>query len=245
MPRRPVSHIHGWYRSIHHDEDHGKMTRTIRGALGAFLGGVGVLVAAPLAAQTVVAPPVDQSKLNPAAIAAADGGIPPFTPADVAFMSGMIHHHAQAILMAKWAASHGASPTVRTLAGRIDVSQTDEIEFMQRWLAERKQPVPDGRSDEHAHHMGHASGPMMPGMLTPEQLKALDAAQGKAFDELFLKFMIQHHQGALSMLEALFSAPGAGNDGQVFKFASDVEADQSTEIQRMTSMLEAMGVALR
>jgi uncharacterized protein (DUF305 family) len=167
-------------------------------------------------------------------------------------MQGMIHHHAQAVVMAGWAPSHGASEDVQILCQRIAVAQTDEIRFMQGWLKDRGESAPDplGRDmaghDVAGHDMSAMSTPMagmamsdlMPGMLTLEQLKQLDAARGRDFDRLFLTFMIQHHQGALTMVDQLFASPGAGQDGFVFRFASDVTADQSTEIDRMNKMLE-------
>jgi len=173
---------------------------------------------------------------TPAEQARADSGIMPFTAADVHFMQGMIHHHAQAVVMAGWARSHGARPDVQTLAGRIDVAQRDEMAFMQRWLRERHQEVPYPL--EH-YQMGMEMSPsdLMPGMLTPEQMKALDAARGPDFDRLFLTDMIQHHQGAITMVNQLFSSPGAGQELYVFRFASDVNADQNTEIERMRLML--------
>ena len=171
-------------------------------------------------------------------MAAADSGRPPYTKADVDFISGMIAHHAQAVLMAGWAPSHGASASVQALCERIVVAQRDEIRFMQRWLRERKQAVPDGDTS----HMMMAGMDMklMPGMLTPEQLVALDKARGPEFDRLFLAFMIQHHNGAIEMVETLFSSNGAGQDEDVFKFASDVHVDQITEVNRMTKMLEGL-----
>jgi len=173
--------------------------------------------------------------------AAADSGRPPFNAADVRFMSGMIDHHAQAILMAGWAPSHGASASVRALCERIVVGQRDEIGLMQRWLRERGQPVPDGNAS-HAHDMPGMDHPtaLMPGMLTPTQLAQLDAARGPEFDRLFLTFMIQHHQGAITMVNELFSANGATLDDLIFKYASDVNVDQTTEINRMGRMLAAM-----
>ena len=172
--------------------------------------------------------------------AAADSGRPPFNAADVRFMSGMIDHHAQAILMAGWAPSHGASASVRALCERIVVGQRDEIGLMQRWLRERGQPVPDGNAS-HAHDMPGMDHPtaLMPGMLTPTQLAQLDAARGPEFDRLFLTFMIQHHQGAITMVNALFGT-GAGEQEKVFRLASDVFADQTTEIARMQKMLAAL-----
>jgi uncharacterized protein (DUF305 family) len=169
-----------------------------------------------------------------------------FGAADVHFMNGMIGHHAQAIVMAKMAPTHGASPSVQTLAARIINAQQDEIATMQRWLGDRGQPVPE------LHFMGlevmlhgvagHDHG-QMPGMLSMEQMKALDAARGAEFDRLFLTGMIQHHQGAIVMVRELFATDGAGQDEQVFKFASDVQVDQNTEIARMELMLSALPAA--
>jgi uncharacterized protein (DUF305 family) len=176
---------------------------------------------------------------TPAAQARADSGRPPYTAADVAFISGMIGHHAQAVLMAGWAPSHGAGAAVRGLCERIVVAQRDEIAFMQRWLRERREFVPP--ADPRGHVMPGMDQPMlMPGMLTPEQMAQLDSARGLAFDRLFLVDMIQHHRGAITMVEQLLAAPGAAQDGIVFRFASDVNADQTTEIDRMTRMLEAL-----
>jgi uncharacterized protein (DUF305 family) len=164
---------------------------------------------------------------------------PPYTAADVHFMSGMIGHHAQAVLMAGWAPSHGASAAVRALCERIVVGQRDEIAMMQRWLREHDQPVPP--ADPRGHVMPGMDQPMlMPGMLTPVQMAQLDSARGAAFDRLFLTFMIQHHQGAITMVNQLLAAPGAAQDGPVFRFASDVNADQTTEIDRMNRMLDVL-----
>lgn len=191
---------------------------------------------------------VDQSLLNPAAQARADSGRPRFTEADVKFMQGMIHHHAQAILIAKWSPSHGASDAVQRLSERIVVAQRDEIEMMRNWLRERKLDVPVadtlGTAAAHAQ-MGHempgmAKPVMMPGMLTPQQVARLDSARGRQFDRLFLQYMIQHHQGAIDMVKELFASPGAAYDGVVHRFAADVEADQGAEIERMTLMLAAI-----
>jgi uncharacterized protein (DUF305 family) len=144
-------------------------------------------------------------------------------------MAGMIVHHAQAVLMAGWAPTHDASTALRTLSERITVSQNDEIATMRRWLEERgeKETMPG---------MDH----YMPGMLTPAELARLDAARGPAFDRLFLEFMIRHHQGALTMVEQLLATPGAAQDGVVFRFAADVNADQTAEIDRMRPMLAAL-----
>ena len=144
-------------------------------------------------------------------------------------MSGMITHHAQAILMAGWAVDsvHGASASIRTLSERIIVAQSDEIASFERWLRERRQP-------RMAHDM------LMPGMLTAEQLAQLDGARGPELDRLFLTFMIQHHVGAITMVDELLGAQGAAQDGLVFRVAADVHADQTTEIERMRRMLAAL-----
>jgi uncharacterized protein (DUF305 family) len=170
--------------------------------------------------------------------ARADSALHPYTEADVRFMSGMIGHHAQAIVMAGWAASHGASPAVRTLAERIINAQRDEIKTMQTWLRDRGKPVPE--ASPHGMKMvmdGVEHEMLMPGMLTDDQMKQLDAARGQDFDRLFLTDMIQHHTGAVQMVKELFDSYGAAQDDLVFKFASDVNVDQTTEIERMHKML--------
>ena len=173
--------------------------------------------------------------------ARADSARYPYTAADVHFMASMIGHHAQAIHMANWAPSHGASRSVQILAERIINEQGDEIRTMQQWLRDRRQPVPDAHTMGMKMSMGGVEHVMlMPGMLTDAQLAELDAARGPQFDRLFLTYMIQHHRGAVSMVKELFSTQGAGQDETVFKFASDVNVDQSTEIARMEKMLAAM-----
>ena len=168
----------------------------------------------------------------------ADSGRRDYTAADVHFMSGMIYHHAQAVLIAGWAPAHDASPSVRTLCERIVVGQGDEIVLMQRWLRDRHEPVPD-LSTTHAMMPGMDPATMMPGMLTAEQLAQLARARGPEFDRLFLTFMIQHHKGAITMVNELFGQ-GAGEQERVFRFASDVYADQTTEIARMQKMLATL-----
>ena len=161
--------------------------------------------------------------------------------ADVHFMSGMIPHHAQAVLIAGWAPSHAARNDVRILCERIVVAQQDEIRLMQYWLREHGEPVPDAKAMHMTMNMnGMQHDMLMPGMLTDEQLAALDKARGADFDRLFLAAMIAHHQGAITMVDALFAAPGAANDDMVYRFASDVYADQSTEVERMTKMLASV-----
>ena len=164
----------------------------------------------------------------------------PYSDADVEFMSGMIPHHAQAVIMAGWCDSHGARKDVATLCGRIVVAQRDEIKLMQQWLSDRGLPVPDATSTR--MHMKMPNGMehdmLMPGMLTDEEMAALDKARGPAFDRLFLEGMIRHHQGAIDMVTDLFKAYGAAQDETVFKFANDVQADQAVEISVMKDMLE-------
>jgi uncharacterized protein (DUF305 family) len=173
-----------------------------------------------------------------AAIAAADQAAAAFAPADVEFMQGMIPHHAQAVIMARWAQTHGAREDVKILCQRIAIAQTDEIHLMRRWLADRHQDVPDSASTKHVMKMGNMEHEMlMPGMLTDDQMRALDAARGSTFDRLFLTGMMGHHQGAIDMVHELFSHGDAGHDETVFRFATDVEADQSAEIHKMQLML--------
>ena len=154
--------------------------------------------------------------------------------ADVRFMQGMIGHHAQAVEMVALVATRTASEDLRRLALRIEVSQKDEMLMMREWLTRRGEPLPD----PHAHHMAHGQ---MPGMLTAEQMSQLAAARGAAFDRLFLAGMIQHHEGALTMVKELFATPGGGQEPDLFDFASDVEADQAMEIARMGAMLKEFG----
>jgi uncharacterized protein (DUF305 family) len=170
--------------------------------------------------------------------ARADSARYPYTAADIKFMSGMISHHAQAIKMANWAPTHGASQSIVTLAGRVINAQNDEIRTMQTWLKDRNQPIPDANPDGMKMNMNGTEHVMlMPGMLTPEQMNQLDQARGPEFDKLFLTFMIQHHRGAIAMVKELFGTNGAGQDELVFKFASDVNVDQTTEVARMERML--------
>jgi uncharacterized protein (DUF305 family) len=158
---------------------------------------------------------------------------PGHTPADVAFMQGMIGHHAQAIEMVELLKTRTNSDDMRKLAERIEVSQNDEMAMMRDWLEARGAGVPNA----HAHH---APGARMPGMLTPEEMAKLAAAKGPAFDTLFLEFMIKHHEGALVMVRELFATPGAGQESEIYTFASDVEADQRMEIARMAAMLKEL-----
>ena len=162
-----------------------------------------------------------------------------YTDADIDFMAGMIPHHAQAVVMAGWAPSHGARRDVAILCERIVVAQRDEIAMMQSWLRDRGETVPDAASTRHHMKMnGIEHDMLMPGMLSDEDMAALDRARGPEFDKLFLTGMIKHHHGAIDMVDVLFKAYGAAQDETVFKFASDVYADQSIEIDRMQQMLE-------
>jgi uncharacterized protein (DUF305 family) len=167
------------------------------------------------------------------AVAAADLSKVGYTPADVRFMQGMIGHHAQALEMTGIVRSRSESDAIRTLALRIEVSQADEIKMMQDWLTARGQPLPD----RHAHHAAGAT--LMPGMLTPAEMSGLASARGAELDRLFLQLMIKHHEGALVMVKDLLATPGAGQEADVFAFASDVDADQRMEIDRMRAVLAA------
>ena len=228
------------------------------------LAATAVVVAACAGARTATPDTFVMGQAGATARARADSARLPYTQADIDFMSGMIHHHAQAITISRWAPSHGASPAVQRLTARIINAQSDEITTMQHWLSDRNQDpmIVDSLGDvksaraTSATHAGHDMSNMasmpgmampgmaaMPGMLSTAQMQELNAARGADFDRLLLTYMMQHHRGAVSMVRSLFSNQGAGQDETVFKFASDVEVDQSTEIQRMLSMLLEMGYA--
>lgn len=160
------------------------------------------------------------------------------TAADVAFMQGMIGHHAQALVMTALVPERSSRPDLGLLAERITASQRDEITQMQLWLRDRGMEAPDP-SSAHAHHDA-AHPALMPGMLTPEEIAQLGAARGSAFDRLFLEFMIKHHEGALQMVADLRRSPGALQEPQLFDFASDVDADQRAEIARMRRLLATL-----
>jgi len=165
----------------------------------------------------------------------------PYSDADIAFMTGMIPHHAQAVIMAGWAPSHGARSDVGILCERMVVSQADEIRSMQQWLSDRGLPVPDATSTRMKMKMNGVEHDMlMPGMLSDEEMAELDKARGREFDRLFLLGMIKHHQGAIDMVNDLFKAYGAAQDDTIYKFASDVFADQSIEIEVMRKMLASI-----
>ena len=169
----------------------------------------------------------------------------PYGAADVEFMSGMIPHHAQAVVMAGWAPSHGARPDVRILCERILVGQRDEIAFMRTWLRDRGETVPAADATHHRMKMNGVEHEMlMPGMLSAEEMAQLDKARGGEWDRLFLAGMIRHHEGAIKMVDDLFESYGALQDDDLYKFASDIYADQTTEIERMRKMLAGPGVKL-
>ena len=204
------------------------------------------LIAAPNPGQAPQSPPIFQ----PGAPGAAARIITPgeavalsrstFTAADVAFMQHMIVHHAQAVEMVGLLETRGASPAVKLLGRRIALSQQAEMDLMRDWLTQRGQPLAMAGMD-HSAHAGHAmpasDTPVMPGMLSPAQMQTLAAASGPAFDRLFLLGMIQHHQGALDMVDALMANPGAAEDPLLSDFTASVVSDQSTEILRMQSIL--------
>jgi uncharacterized protein (DUF305 family) len=171
--------------------------------------------------------------------------LPPRSPADVQFMQGMIMHHAQAVKMTAMIPSHTQNRDLRSLGARISSSQSDEIKFMKRWLAVRGESVQEamrkmpGRDmPDMSQDASHASTALMPGMLTPEQMEALQEAKGTEFDRLFLEGMIQHHNGALTMVKDLFDTAGAGQDAEIFNFATDADNTQRAEIRIMETMLK-------
>ena len=219
-------------------------TRRLAGAITA----AAVLTAcssAPSSAQTTPQPSMpEQGEAAAIAQARADSLRRPYVQADIDFMDGMIAHHAQAIVMAKWAPGHGASAQMQTLCARIINPQRDEIHTMQAWLRDRNQAVPEPDTltgmGMMMMHGGQQHAMLMPGMLSADQMHELDQARGEQFDKLFLKFMIQHHQGAVSMVDDLFGSYGAAQDQLTFKLANDINADQTTEIARMQKMLVAV-----
>ena len=177
-----------------------------------------------------------------------------YTGADVDFVQGMIIHHAQAVVMSDWAATHGARSNVQLLCKRIALSQRDEISMMQHWLQARHLHAPDPlhmlqERDGAVHDRSGMGMPgmdmgdhpmMMEGMLTPAQMRQLDAAHGAAYDSLYLTGMIKHHQGALDMVAELFATPGAGQQSEIFTFATDVDAGQRAEMARMEAILNTL-----
>lgn len=167
--------------------------------------------------------------------------LPPRSPKDVEFMQGMIMHHAQAVEMTALIESHTENREVRLLGARISHTQSDEMKFMTRWLEARGEPASPPKHEMAGHDMpGHDMSShhmLMPGMLSPKQLDALRKAKGAEFDRLFLHGMIQHHNGALIMVKDLFDTAGAGQDAELFNFATDVDSGQRAEIRIMQTML--------
>jgi uncharacterized protein (DUF305 family) len=177
-----------------------------------------------------------------------------YVQADIDFMQGMIIHHAQAVVMSDWAATHGARPNLLILCKRIALSQRDEITMMQQWLLEHNLAAPDPLHmmqgvDSPMHDSSGMKMPgmdmgahpmMMTGMLTPAEMRELDAARGRAFDNLYLTGMIKHHQGALDMVAKLFATPGAGQQPEISSFATDIDAGQRAEIARMQAILTTL-----
>ncbi len=191
--------------------------------------------------ETAPEPTARMAELEALYVARTDSARMRFTSADVRFVTGMISHHAQALVMAGLSPTHDASPAIQTLSARIINAQQDEIETMQQWLRDRGQLVP--RVEIHGTTLmvhGPDYAMHMPGMLTAEEIQELDSARGSEFDRLFLTYMIQHHQGAVTMVLRLFATDGAAQDEAVFKLASDIQVDQITEIERMKLMLETL-----
>jgi len=169
-----------------------------------------------------------------------DSALTRFSQADVDFMTGMIAHHAQALIMSSYAEPNGASPIIQTLAARIINAQNDEIQIMQEWLEMREQSVPHVMIEENELMIHGAHHHHMPGMLSDQQLKELETANGKEFDQLFLRYMIMHHEGAVYMVHELFNTDGAITGEDTYRLASDIQVDQVTEIDRMRLMLDEL-----
>ncbi len=207
------------------------MVLTAGGATELFSPAVWVQQAEP-SAPVVVQPgaPGKPSKTLPPSTKAT---LPPRSPADVEFMQGMIMHHAQAVEMTAMIASHTENKELRSLGARISSSQSDEIKFMKRWLAARGEPISMAMPGMPDMDMSGDPMALMPGMLTPEQMEALRKAKGAEFDHLFLTGMIQHHNGALTMVKDLFDTAGAGQDAELFNFATDADNTQRAEIRIM------------
>ena len=208
-------------------------------ALGAGAGGLIPSLAAQQSAPAVVQPgaPGEPTRTLPADTHAA---LPPISRADVEFMQGMIMHHSQAVEMTALIPSHTENKDVRAIGAKISSSQADEIRMMQRWLAARGQATSMEMPGMPGMDVSGKSMGLMPGMLTPEQMDALRKAHGEQFDRLFLSGMIQHHGGALVMVKDLFNSPGAGQDAEIFDFATDVDNGQRAEIRIMQKMLEEL-----
>lgn len=214
-----------------------------RGVLLAASALTGLFSAAPRAQQKNPAAPVVVQPGAPGAPTktlppTTTGALPPRSRADVEFMQGMIMHHAQAVEMTALIATHTENPQLRSLGARISSSQSDEIKFMKRWLAARGEPISMAMPGMPDMDISGKPMALMPGMLTPAQMEALRRAKGAEFDRLFLTGMIQHHNGALTMVKELFDTAGAGQDAELFDFATDADNTQRAEIKIMQSMLE-------
>ncbi|MFN0111674.1 MAG: DUF305 domain-containing protein, partial [Blastocatellia bacterium] len=197
----------------------------------------------PAPAKPVVVQPGAPGKPTKALPRTTKGKLPPVSKADIQFMQGMIVHHDQAVEMTALIEARTDNKDVRSLGARISHTQADEIAFMKRWLVSRGQPIADALHDMHKHHKNMSHGQMgqmalMPGMLTLEQMGALRKAKGDEFDRLFLEGMIQHHGGALDMVKDLHDTAGAGQEAELFNFATDVDSGQRAEIRVMKAMLE-------
>jgi uncharacterized protein (DUF305 family) len=198
------------------------------------------IVACSSAAMAAPPPAVAVSSQRAGASTEVDTTRPRFTAADVQFMQHMIGHHGQALVMTELVPSRTQRENMRLLAERIAVSQRAEMEMMQRWLKQRGQALPAADASHDHMQMNHGDAGhemLMPGMLNAAELEQLRAARGSAFDRLFLKYMIRHHEGALTMVAALFTTNGAAQDPETFRFAADVDADQRAEIKRMRTLL--------
>ncbi len=192
----------------------------------------------PVVVQPVVVQPGAPGAPTKTLPSSTTGKLPPLARADVEFMQGMIFHHSQAIEMTAMIPSHTGNKNLRALGARIQSSQVDEIKFMKRWLAARGESVPETMPGMPGMDMSGGAMPLMPGMLTPEQMDALQKANGGEFDHLFLTGMIQHHNGALTMVKELFGTAGAGQDADLFDFATDADNTQRAEIGIMQNMLD-------
>ncbi|MEX0608026.1 MAG: DUF305 domain-containing protein [Balneolaceae bacterium] len=224
-------------------------TRSIIKITAIFLASLGVTACS--GTETVVTEPasssVDKSSLEALYWSRIDSSRMSFTDADVFFMTGMIGHHAQALIMSRLAPENGASKEIQVLASRIINAQKDEIASMQQWLKDREQPVPEVHIDGlnlmihgAGGHGSHADHTDMPGMLSQEQLVELSETTGSNFDKLFLEYMINHHNGAVIMVKELFATDGAAQDEEAFRLAADIQVDQITEIERMKLMLSQL-----
>ena len=206
-----------------------------------FVGAIVLLMYSPSAARSPQVPSAKPVVVQPGAPgmpsktlpSSTKPSLPPRSAADVKFMQGMILHHAQAVEMTAMIPSHTENRELRSLGARISSSQSDEIKFMKRWLTVRGESVANAMPTMAVMDMA-----MMPGMLTPEQMEALKKAKGKEFDHLFLVGMIQHHNGALTMVKDLFDTAGAGQDAELFDFATDADNSQRAEIRIMEDMLK-------